>query len=114
MNPVTYTFTTQSYLSLLASVEQKFSEYKKVLLEKGIPLSHESSKKAATQADLMFINHTYKKEVEVFGTAFNFYNCLLLINYHLVSLYFVKDIKTVLSVTLTIEDYLIMNSFVGL
>lgn len=114
MNTVTYTFTTQSYLSLLSSIEQKFNEYKKVLLEKDIPLSHKSSGKAVTQANLMFISHTYKKEVEVFGTAFNFYNSLLLINYHLVSLYFVKDIKTVLSVSLTIEDYLIMNSFVDL
>jgi len=114
MNPVTYTFTTESYLKLLSSIEEKFNQYKKALLEKGIILVHKSSTKSVSQKDLIFISNTYKKEIEIFGTAFNFYNCLLLINYHLVSLYFVKDIKTVLSVSLTIEDYLIMNSFFDL
>lgn len=117
-NPIIYNISYESYINLISKIESKFNDIKLKLSYLDIILSHPSVAVTLTSTQLFKMNTHFKKESEFFGTTNNFYKCLLLVNYHLGSLLqisnnpLLKDnIKTI---SLSVEDFLIIESFTDL
>lgn len=112
---IVYNISYKAYLSLISNIESKFNLYKELLFNNNIILQHPSLVNNLSSSDRFKISQLFPKETKTFGTAYNFYNCLLLVNYHLGSLIQVTTITPLINeiqtISINIEDILIIESF---
>ncbi len=116
IKPPIYNVSYLSYINLLSKIEDKLTFYKETLNSLNIVIPHPSNYVSLSLEQLKVIQKTFKKESDKFGTSDNFYSCLLLVNYHVASILLLKSLKTedIVSVSVSIEDYLIIESFIEL
>lgn len=114
---IIYNIDYLTYLKLISGIENKFNNYKSLLLNHNIYLEHPSVASFLEVKNSNVIKNLFPKESKKFDSASNFYNCLILINYHLGSFLQINDIldsKSIQSISITLEDILIIESFKGL
>lgn len=111
---IIYNIDYLSYLKLISGIENKFNNYKSLLLTHKIVLQHPSLASFLEEKSSIVLHNLFPKESKKFGSSSNFYNCLILINYHLGSFLQVNDIldsKSIQSISISLEDILIIESF---
>lgn len=111
---IIYNIDYLSYLKLLSGIEDKLNNYKSVLLNHKVILQHPSIASFLEEKNSILLYNLFPKESKKFGSSSNFYNCLILINYHLGSLLQISkvlDNNSIQSISISLEDILIIESF---
>lgn len=111
---LTYNISYQSYLKSISSIEDKFNYIKQIMIDNNIPLSHPSTAIQLNNLQIHKLSELFPLQIEKFQNAFNFYKALEVINYHLCSLLLMTEtleFKDIVSVSISIEDYLTIVSF---
>ena len=111
---IIYNLSYLEYINLISRVEGKFNKIKSILLENNIILYHPSVASFLEKNQSLLLEQLFKKSCKKFSTAPNFYNCLIIVNYHIGSLLQINtiiDTQAIQSVSISLEDILIIKSF---
>ena len=111
---IIYNISYEEYIKLISKIESTFTNYKQTLSILNIKLYHPSVAVSLFKKDILVLTETFPEECKSFGDASNFYNCLLLVNYHIGSLLQVVEIldtNEVKTISISLEDLLILDSF---
>ncbi len=116
INPVIINISSDSYMSLLNSIEKKYVQYLIDLEIKGVSLKHPSDISEISEIKIEELRQTFVFEAQKYGGISNFLFNLHLVHYHMSSFislqkyrhFFSKNVETV---SITVEDVLKLKFF---